>query len=65
MEDAWATPLPSRSTLLRLVEARAERQPLPAFRGVRCGSQTTFPRLVCIITSRWRTVWMGCVSSAS
>eukprot|EP00966_Prymnesium_polylepis_P292857 6763865-Prymnesium_polylepis.1 len=48
MEDAWATPLPSRSSA-GLVEARAERQPLPAFRGVQCGSHTTFPRLVCII----------------
>eukprot|EP00966_Prymnesium_polylepis_P248329 5741235-Prymnesium_polylepis.1 len=45
MEDAWATPLPSRTLLL--VEARAEPQPLLAFRGIRCGPHTTFARLMC------------------
>eukprot|EP00966_Prymnesium_polylepis_P170752 3947214-Prymnesium_polylepis.1 len=36
MEDAWATPLPSltcSSLTLLVVEARAEWQPLLAFRG--------------------------------
>ena len=32
---------------LLLVEARAEQQPLLAFRGVRCGPHTTFARLMC------------------
>eukprot|EP00966_Prymnesium_polylepis_P304754 7041148-Prymnesium_polylepis.1 len=46
MEDAWATPLPSRSSA-SLKRGRSSAAPPRGFRGVRCGPHTTFPRLVC------------------